>query len=42
MTRARIVDVTVRLLRLCNSCDLEHRTELPTSGQAISPLATEL
>ena len=37
-SHALIVAVTVRLMRCLNSCDLEHWTELPISGEAICPL----
>ena len=37
-----IVHVTVRLMRYCTSCDLEHRVEVPISGQELCPLATKL
>ena len=39
---ALIVHMTVRLMRYSYSCDLENRTELLISGQAIYPLSTEL
>ena len=39
---ALVVPVTVSRMLCANSWDLEHRTELLISGQAICPLDTEL